>query len=253
MNRLDEKVILVTGAASGIGCETVKRCVEAGAKVIATDLRDADDIRKANNLDDSHLCCTMNVADEAGVSAVVAGALEHFGRIDGLVNCAGINGQGAAHQVDVNNWQKVLEINLTGSLITAKHVITAMLEQKIQGAIVNVASMYGMTGGPGNTPYNVSKGGVLQLTRSMAADYGPEGIRVNSVSPGYIVTPMSSGLDAAPAFRDDFIAMHLLKRAGEPREVASAICFLLSEDASFITGANIPVDGGFTSSHLPSR
>ncbi len=251
MNNLDGKVIVVTGAASGIGLAVTRQCVQAGATVVALDLREPADIQAATQLDDKHLCAKADISDEAQVAPIIAEAAERFGRFDGLVNCAGINGRGAAHQVDVEAWQKVLRVNLTGGLVMAKHVVGAMLERKNTGSIVNVASMYGMTGGPGNTPYNVSKGGVIQLTRSMAADYGASGIRVNAVSPGYIETPMSEDLKQAPAFRDSFIAMHLLQRAGKPEEVASVVNFLLSDASSFVTGVNVPVDGGFTSSHIP--
>jgi len=118
------------------------------------------------------------------------------------------------------------------------------------GSIVTVASIYGMTGGPGNTPYNVTKGGVLQLTRSLAADYGASGIRVNAVSPGYIETPMTNMLAHAGPVRDAFVGMHLLQRAGQPEEVGKVIRFLLSDEASFVTGANIPVDGGFSAAQV---
>jgi NAD(P)-dependent dehydrogenase (short-subunit alcohol dehydrogenase family) len=107
-----------------------------------------------------------------------------------------------------------------------------------------------MTGGPGNTPYNVTKGGVLQLTRSLAADFGASGVRINAVSPGYIDTSMTKMFDHAPMLRDAFVDMHLLKRAGQPEEVANVIRFLLSDEASFVTGANIPVDGGFSAAQV---
>lgn len=121
-----------------------------------------------------------------------------------------------------------------------------------RGSIVAISSIYGMTGGPGNTPYNVSKGGILQLVRSMAADYGAAGIRVNAVSPGYIETPMTHMLEQAGAVRDAFIGMHLLQRPGKPQEVGHVIRFLLSDESSFVTGANIPVDGGFSAAQVIS-
>lgn len=251
MNRLDNKTILVTGAASGIGCATAIGCAEAGAQVIAVDLADGERIASATGLGDHHFCTSLNIIDEAAAAAVVHAARERYGKIDGLVNCAGIGGRGAAHQLDIGEWKKVLDVNLTGSVILAKHVIAAMIEKKTGGSVVNLASAYGMTGGPASVPYNTSKGAILQLTRSMAVDYGPAGIRVNSVSPGYIETPMSEMLKHAPAFRQSFIDMHLLKRPGQSGEVAAAIVFLLSDDASYITGVNLPVDGGFTSAHVP--
>jgi NAD(P)-dependent dehydrogenase (short-subunit alcohol dehydrogenase family) len=122
----------------------------------------------------------------------------------------------------------------------------------MQAAIVNLCSIYGMTGGSGNLSYNTAKGALLNFTRCMAADLGAEGIRVNAVSPGYIETPMTHMLQhaAAARMRERFVQMHLLRRSGQPEEVARAIRFLLSSDASFITGANLPVDGGFSSAQL---
>ena len=251
MNRIDGKIVLITGAASGIGCATAKLCGEAGATVVAADLAEPDAIGEATGLGSPHLCQSLNVSDEQDAMALVDKAVDQFGSIDGLVNCAGINGRGAAHQLELADWQKVLDVNLTGSLILSKHVISKMIDAGTKGAVVNLASAYGMTGGPGNVPYNVSKGAVLQLTRSMAVDYGPAGIRINSVSPGYIETPMTHMLDQAKEFRDTFVAMHLLQRPGQPEEVAAAILFLISDDASNITGANLPVDGGFTAAHVP--
>lgn len=172
-----------------------------------------------------------------------------MGRIDGLVNSAGIAGFGAIGEVSLETWQRVIAVNLTSAMLVSQAVLPH-LPRAGGGAIVNVASIYGMTGGTNNIPYNVAKGGLLQLTRSMAADLGGDGIRVNSVSPGYIETPMSAVLAQDQRMRDAFVVMHLLGRGGRPEEVAAAICFLLSEDASFITDANLPVDGGFTAAKV---
>ena len=240
---LNDQIIFVTGAGSGIGAATAHAAREAGAIVISADLSEPEAL---NNRD---MAIALDVSDEVQVDAAFAEALDRYGRIDGLVCCAGISRQGAVVQMNLADWNAALAVNLTGTMLCARAVLPAMIAAG-KGAIVTVASIYGMTGGQGNAPYNVSKGGVLQLTRSMAADYSGAGIRINAVSPGFIETPMTTMLQAQSPMREAFVKMHLLKRPGQPDEVAKVIRFLLSEDSSFITGANIPIDGGFSAAQL---
>lgn len=243
MGRLDGKVIMVTGASSGIGRATVDMVRQAGATVAAADLAE---ITGLGNSDSAH---KLDVSSESETADVVAQIMERHGRIDGLATCAGIAVEGSVTQFDLEKWHKAIAVNLTGTMLSCRAVLPHMLAAG-GGSIVTVASIYGMTGGPGNTPYNVTKGGVLQLTRSLAADYGASGIRVNAVSPGYIETPMTNMLAHAGPVRDAFVGMHLLQRAGQPEEVGKVIRFLLSDEASFVTGANIPVDGGFSAAQV---
>jgi NAD(P)-dependent dehydrogenase (short-subunit alcohol dehydrogenase family) len=238
MTDLKDRVIFVTGAASGIGAATAAACRAAGAIVAGADRAEV------NGVD---LAITLDVSDEASVKAAVAQIVETYGRIDGLANCAGISVQGPVTMMRMEDWDRALSVNLTGTMLCARAAIPEMMKLG-KGSVVNISSVYGLTGGPGNTPYNVSKAGVAQLTKCMAADYGAAGIRVNSVCPGYIKTPMVDMLSGQ--IEQNFINMHLLRRAGQPEEVASVIRFLLSDEASYVTGANIPVDGGFGSSHL---
>lgn len=240
---LAEQVVVVTGAASGIGAATASAAREAGAIIVAADLAEPE---VSGNRE---MAIGLDVSDEIQVEAAFAKALERYGRIDGLVCCAGISRQGAVTQMNLADWNAALAVNLTGTMLCARAVLPAMVAAG-KGAIVTVASIYGMTGGQGNTPYNVSKGGVLQLTRSMAADYGAAGIRVNAVSPGFIETPMTAMLQEESPMRTAFVKMHLLRRPGRPEEVAKVIRFLLSDEASFVTGANIPIDGGFSAAQL---
>ncbi len=241
MSSLQGKTVLVTGAASGIGAAVVEELVNAGATVLAADREEADELPRP------HRRLIVDVSNEASVES----AFEGVTTLDGLVNAAGITEQGPIQTVDMAQWQKVIGVNLTGTMLMARHATNLMLQNKLAGSIVNISSAYGLTGGPGNVAYNVSKSGVAQLTRCMAADLGRNNIRVNAVCPGYIETPMTDMLKHAGAFRDQFVAMHLLQRPGLPGEVAKAICFLLSDDASYISGVNLPVDGGFTAAHMP--
>jgi NAD(P)-dependent dehydrogenase (short-subunit alcohol dehydrogenase family) len=240
---LQGQVIFVTGAASGIGQATVAAVRSAGAVVAAADLTDVGGIGS------NDAGYRLDVSDPGQTELVVSKIIERFGRIDGLATCAGISVEGTVTQFALENWHKALAVNLTGTMLTCRSVLPHM-QSAGKGAIVTVASIYGMTGGPGNTPYNVTKGGVLQLTRSLAADFGASGVRINAVSPGYIDTSMTKMFDHAPMLRDAFVDMHLLKRAGQPEEVANVIRFLLSDEASFVTGANIPVDGGFSAAQV---
>ncbi len=248
---LDGRIILVTGAASGIGKCTVAACRAAGARIVAADLQPAAAIATAADLGSEDLALSLDVADSAAVQTGLAAVQARYGHLDGLVNCAGINGQGSIDHIRLEQFRKVLAVHVEGTFNLTQAALP-LLRAGHRSAIVNLCSIYGMTGGPANLAYNTAKGAILQFTRCMAADLGPEGIRVNAVSPGYIDTPMTFMLqhEAAARMRDKFVQMHLLKRPGQPEEVAKAIRFLLSEEASFITGANLPVDGGFSAAAL---
>lgn len=240
---LSDRVIFITGAGSGIGRATADAARRAGAHVAGADIGNLD------ALSDLDLALPLDVSDAAAMEEAVAQIIAEFGRIDGLVTCAGLSLVGSATQMSLDDWDKALAVNLTGTMLAARAVLPSMVAAG-RGAIVTVASIYGMTGCPGNMPYNVTKGGVLQMTRSLAADYGAAGVRVNAVSPGFIETPMTTMLQSESPMRTGFINMHLLQRPGRPEEVAKAAIFLLSDDASFITGANIPVDGGFSAAQV---
>ncbi|MFM8499921.1 MAG: SDR family NAD(P)-dependent oxidoreductase [Chakrabartia sp.] len=240
---LNDQVIFITGAASGIGRATADAARRAGAHVVGADMGGQD------ALADLDLAFNLDVTDPDALTAAAKQIMAEFGRIDGLVTCAGISVIGTAVDVPLVDWQRALDVNLTGTMLSARAVLPHMAKAG-KGSIITLSSTYGMTGGTGNLPYNVAKGGVLQLTRSLAADYGPTGIRVNALSPGFIETPMTMALQSESPVRSAFIDMHLLKRAGRAEEVAKVAVFLLSDDASFVTGANIPVDGGFSAAQV---
>lgn len=257
MNGLADKCVIVTGAASGIGWACANRLIDEGARVMGADIvappgnpAGGPGKRGATSSWDFHL---VDVADQESVVSLVESASRFGGRIDGVVNAAGVAGGGPVHMLPTKEWDRVLRVNLTGTYLVAKHAIDVMLAQPAvdgsRGAIVTIASIEGLEGTAGGSAYSASKGGVVLLTKSMAIDYAGRGIRVNAVCPGFIDTPMTEGIFDAPgmeAARASAIAEHKMHRMGRPEEIAAAAAFLLSEDASFITGHALAVDGGFT-------
>ncbi len=235
MARLDGSVAVVTGAGSGIGAACAERLAAEGAVVVTLDI--------AGDVD--HL---IDVRDEAGVEAMFASVVREHGRVDVVVNAAGVIGGGPVHLIPEEEWDRVVDINLKGTFLVDKHASVHMLAQG-SGSVINIASIEGLEGTEGGSAYNASKGGVVMLTKSMAIDYGRRGIRVNCICPGGIDTPMLrsvTDLDGLNVYQERLKEEHLLGRFGRPSEIASAAAFLASEDASFITGHALVVDGGFT-------
>ncbi len=241
MGRLEEKVALVTGAASGIGAACARRFAAEGARVAGIDV-----LRPAPPAALDHFA-ELDVRDEAAVAAAVEAVVTRFGRLDVLLNAAGVSGAGAAHDLDVAEWDRVVDINLKGSFLTAKHALRHMLARR-SGSIIHVASVEGIEAVSAQLAYNVSKAGVIIMTRNMALDYGSFGIRVNCLCPGAIDTPMTRVLETPELqpIRDELRSFHALDRFGTPEEVAAAAVFLASDEASFVTGTPLIVDGGFT-------
>jgi NAD(P)-dependent dehydrogenase (short-subunit alcohol dehydrogenase family) len=247
--RLDRKVALVTGAASGIGAHCALRFAQEGARVVGLDLKKPVDPAAWAAVEaaapDAFFLDGVDVRGEARVASAVGAAVERYRRIDVLVNAAGVAGVGPAHELAEESWDRTVDINLKGSYLVAKHVLPSMLAQR-SGSVIHVASVEGLEGMAGSLAYNASKGGVVLMTKSMALDYGPLGIRVNCLCPGLILTPLTEVVQHAKPVLDQMVSWHALGRAGRPEEVAAAALFLASDDASFVTGHALVVDGGWT-------
>ena len=241
---LKNKVVLVTGGSSGIGWAAAQVAQACGAQVVCADVASP-----AQAMLPGMSYVEMDASSEASVQAAVAHVLQVYGHVDGLVTSAGVSVVGDVQDMDLQQWQRVLDVNLTGTMLACRAVAPSMVQRK-QGSIVTIASINGMLGNQGNLAYCTSKGGVLQMTRCLAADLGRSGVRVNAISPGLIRTPMTEMLQAGNPVHDAFVKLHLLGRAAQANEVGVPIAFLLSEAASFITGVNLPVDGGFSAAKV---
>jgi 3-oxoacyl-[acyl-carrier protein] reductase len=248
------RVAIVTGAAAGLGLAIAERLASDGAAVVLADV----DLAGAEAAREKLAACggralaqRTDVSDAAQVAALVARTLEKLGRLDIMISNAGIGGTHAFLDEPLEHWNRVLAVNLTGVFLCGQAAARAMAKQG-GGRIVNVASISGVRAGSGRTAYGTAKAGVIQLTRQMALELGPLGINVNAVAPGPVETALTLR-DHTAETRAAYNALVPLERYGTPQEIAAAVAFLASEEASYINGQTLFVDGGFTAAGMIAR
>lgn len=244
--RLGGKVVLITGAASGIGAAIARRCVGEGASVICADQSHAGATALAGELGRSALGLACNVVDARSVRAAVEDGVARFGRLDGLVhNAAAPSRDGTVVDLAEEQWQLEIGVSLTGAFLVSKHVLPMMITAG-GGSVVFVASQFAHVATGNSVAYCAAKAGLVHLAKAMAVDHATDGIRVNSLSPGAVATPRLLQRFADFGAADAALGpAHLLGRIAQPDEIAAAAAFLLSQDASFVTGTDLLADGGY--------
>ncbi|UUI39378.1 SDR family NAD(P)-dependent oxidoreductase [Oceanobacillus oncorhynchi] len=246
MGRLTGKVAIITGAANGMGASEAKLFAQEGAKVIATDINDNvldEVINEIKENGGDAIGLKHNVTSEDEWKQVIQEAVTHYGKIDVLVNNAGVSSPKTIAQMEMDEWNKVMDINLNGCVIGMKYVIPEM-QKAGGGSLINISSIGGIVGMAGSSPYTAAKGALRSLSKSAAVEYGKDKIRVNSVHPGIIETPMTadSFADATPYYQ----TFTQLPYFGNPEDVAYGVLFLASDESRFMTGAELVIDGGWT-------
>lgn len=246
-NRFTNKAVIVTAAASGLGESAAMAFAAEGAKVIVSDISIEQGqavVNKITAQGGQAFFVKADVSNEEEVKNLFEQAVEQYGKVDVIFANAGINIEANVDELDSKDWQKIIDINLNGVFYCDKYAVQQFKKQGTGGAIVNNGSIHSMVARDKLTAYSAAKGGVKMLTQMVGTSHAKEGIRCNMVCPGYINTPLTETI--TPEIRAGIAALHPIGRMGEPKEVSAAVLFLASDDASFITGTSLLVDGGYT-------
>jgi len=244
--KLQDKVAIVTGGASGIGEATVRLFAQEGAKVVIADFSErgqhiSDEL---NNSGFDTLFVKTDVTIEEDIKNMIHETVNKYGKLDVMYANAGVADDAPAHELSYEKWKKTIDINLSGVFLSDKYAIEQFLAQGTGGVIVNAGSIHSFVSLPNPTAYSSAKGGVKLLTQNLCTAYAKQGIRVNAVCPGYIDTPLLAEVDAQN--KEYLASLHPQGRLGKPEEIAKAVLFLASDDASFVNGTTLLVDGGYT-------
>ena len=247
--KLEGKVAVITGSARGIGCAIAEAMSREGALVVITDRDREEAARTAARIGDSAIAIGADVSRPEEIEALFAETVRKFGKVDILVNNAGIGAARLVVDITLEEWERIIRINLTGAFLCSQQAARQMIAQGSGGKIVNIVSLSGQKGGVGRSAYGASKAGLEVLNKIMAVEFADYGISVNAIAPGPIMTETGKGMHT-PETVDAYHRLIPQRRYGEPAEIASAAVFLASDDASYITGHTLNVDGGFLAAGL---
>ena len=248
--RVERKVALISGGARGIGAATARLLAKEGAAVIIGDVLEKEGRETEAEIAEAGgkvFFVTLDVTSEDSWRSAVQAAVDAYGKLDVVVNNAGITGRTGVEETTVESWSRVMDINAKGVFLGVKMAIPE-LRKAGGGSIINVSSIYGIVGSTGGAAYHASKGAVRIFTKSAAIQYAPDGIRVNSVHPGFVDSPMTEAHHAVPEVWTERVGKIPLGRMGTPEDVAAGILYLASDQASFVTGSELVIDGGTTAS-----
>ena len=242
---LEDKTAIITGGGSGIGLECAKLFCKNGAKVVVFGRRKSRLEKAVSEIGENVTFFQGDITREKDINELISTSLKQFNQIDIIVNNAGTSSSAATHKMEDSHWNSIMDINLKGVFRLSKQILPYMLEQK-KGNFIHISSIYGLIEFKGYSSYGVSKAALAHFSKSIAVEYGPHGIRSNTISPGIIETNMTAAIRRDNQLEKNLLKGYPLGRFGLPEDVANACLFLASDQSSFITGINLPVDGGYT-------